>query len=48
MLGDLERRAELVKAKILTAAEDAVADHQETPLEQHFAAYLTHLRNAAG
>ena len=43
VLADLERRAELVKAKILTTAEDAVADHQHTSLDQHFAAYLTHL-----
>ena len=42
MLDDLERRAELVKAKVLTAAEDAVVDHQATPLAEHFAAYLAH------
>ena len=42
VLGDMERRAELVKAGVLTVAEDAVADHQETPLGQHFAAYLAH------
>jgi hypothetical protein len=43
VLADLERRAELVKAKVLTAAEDAVADHQDTPLADHINAYLTKL-----
>jgi len=42
VLADLERRAELVKAKVLTVAEDAVSDHQETPLAQHLADYLAH------
>lgn len=40
MLGDFERRAELVKARVVTAAEDAIADHQGTPLAGHLAAYL--------
>src|SRR5262249_45529429 len=39
VLADLERRAELVKAKVLTAAEDRVANHQETPLAEHLDAY---------
>ena len=43
VLADLERRAELVKGKVLTAAEDAVIDHQGTPLGDHFAAYLLNL-----
>jgi integrase len=42
VLGDLERRAEKVKGKILTVAEDAMIDHQETPLADHFAAYFAH------
>jgi len=42
VLGDLERRAELVKAGVLTAAEDAVADNQGTPLADHFAAFIDH------
>ena len=46
MLGDLERRAELVRAGILTASEDSVADHQGTPLAGHFADYLAHLEAA--
>ena len=42
VLGDLERRAELVKAKVMTAGEDAIADHQGTPLAEQFAAYIDH------
>ncbi|MGH7192264.1 MAG: tyrosine-type recombinase/integrase, partial [Candidatus Saccharimonadales bacterium] len=44
ILGELERRAELVKAGVVTADENAVADHQATPLAEHFAAYLDHLQ----
>jgi len=43
VLGDLERRAELVKSKVITAAEDAISDHQDTPLVSHFDAYQTKL-----
>jgi integrase len=43
ILGDLERRAELVRGKVLTTAEDAVTDHQATPLERHFEDYESHL-----
>ncbi len=43
VLGDLERRAELVKAKVMTAGEDAISDHQGTPLSEHFDGYLTKL-----
>ena len=43
VLGDLERRAELVKAKVMTAGEDAISDHQDTPLAEHFDGYLTKL-----
>jgi hypothetical protein len=32
ILAKLERRAELVKGEVLTAAEDAIVDHQGTPL----------------
>lgn len=39
ILADLERRAELVRAGVMTAAEDAIADHQTTPLADHFAAF---------
>ncbi len=43
VLADLERRAVKVKGKILTAAEDRMIDHQETPLADHIAAYLDSL-----
>ncbi len=43
ILADLERRAELVKAGVMTEAEDAVSSHQDTPLVEHFAAYIDHL-----
>lgn len=44
ILAKLERRAELVKGEVLTAAEDAVIDHQATSLADHIAAYLDHQR----
>ncbi len=43
VLADLERRAELVKAKVITTAEDAMADHSATSLADHFAAFDSHL-----
>ena len=43
ILSKLERRAELVKGEIITAAEDTVTDHQSTPLADHIAAYLLKL-----
>ena len=42
ILADLERRAELVKAKVITAAENAIADHQPTPLAEHFTGFEQH------
>ncbi len=42
ILGKLERRAELVKGEVLTAAEDAIVDHQGTPLADHIAAFIDH------
>ena len=47
VLSKLERRAELVKSEIISSAEDATADHQITPLTQHFAAFHEH-RTAKG
>ena len=44
VLGELERRAELVKAGVMTSTEDAIADHQVIPLAQHLDAYETTLR----
>lgn len=43
VLGELERRAELVKAGVVTADENAVADHQAVPLADHFDAYVGYL-----
>ncbi len=43
VLKDLQRRAELVKAKVLTASEDAITDYQLTTLESHFVEYRKHL-----
>lgn len=44
-LADLVRRAELVKANVMTAAEDSAADHQTFPLPDHFADYLQSLES---
>ena len=44
MLGELERRSELVRSGVLTAGEDAIADHAASKIEDHFGEYLTHLR----
>jgi hypothetical protein len=43
VLADLERRAVRVKAKIVTATEDAVIDHMATPMARHFDDYYDHL-----
>ena len=43
VLADLERRAELVRSGVMTSEEDAVSRHQETPLSEHFDAYLAYL-----
>ena len=42
VLRDLMTRAERVKAKILSPAEDRIADHQHTPLSEHIADYIAH------
>jgi integrase len=41
---ELIRRAELVKANVITAAENNAADHADRPLAEHFDAYVAHLR----
>ena len=46
VLNDLERRAELVKANVMTAIEGAVADHQATALTGHLNDYIRSLRVA--
>ena len=43
VLAELERRAELVKAGVVTGAEADVGKHREKPLADHFAAYVAHL-----
>jgi len=43
VLADLEKRAEKVKGKILTAAEDRMIDHQQTPMTAHVRDYLASL-----
>ena len=42
ILGKLERRAEKVKGEVLTAAEDAIVDHQAVPLAEHITAFIDH------
>jgi hypothetical protein len=44
VLGGLERRTELVKAGVMTAAEDAIADYQAEPLSIHIAAFIDSLK----
>lgn len=44
VLGELERRAELVKAGVMTVAEDNVADHQTVPLANHIAAFAESMK----
>ncbi len=43
VLADLVRRAEQVKGGILSAAEDAMIDHQGTSLSGHFDAFIDHM-----
>ena len=42
VLTDLEKRADKVRSGLRSAAEDAVVDHQATPLGEHVAAFLEH------
>ena len=42
VLGKLERRAELVRSDVISSAEASTADHQGTPIADHFGAYLAH------
>ncbi len=44
VLADMVGRAQLVKAKVMTAAQDAIANHSDTPIGEHFEAYLTYLQ----
>ena len=42
VLGELERRAELVRSGVMTASEDAIAEHSSTPIAEHVRAYHDH------
>jgi hypothetical protein len=44
VLAELERRAELVKAKVMTAGEDAISRHRDLPMESHLRAYFESMR----
>jgi len=44
VLADLQRRAELVKAKVITASEDATANHQASLFEEHIVAHADYQR----
>jgi integrase len=48
VLTQLERRAELVRAGVLTAAEGDAADHAGAPLSRHLDAYERHLHAKGG
>jgi site-specific recombinase XerD len=42
-LAELERRAELVRARVMTPEEDAVSEHQASPLQEQLDAFGQHL-----
>src|SRR5262245_45294995 len=42
VLADLERKSELVRSGVMTAAEAAIGDHQAAPVAEHFAAFDQH------
>ena len=44
VLADLERRAERVRAGLLTPAEDRIAEHLATPIGEHVAAYIESMK----
>jgi len=44
VLTQLERRAELIRAGVMTATEGDAADHAVTPLSKHLDAYERHLK----
>jgi integrase len=45
VLSELEKRAELVRAGVLTPAQDAVADHKRATIAGHVEAYIDSLRS---
>ena len=46
VLADLERKAERVRAGLITPAEARTAEHLATPIGEHFDAYLNALAAA--
>jgi len=44
VLNELTGRADKVRSGIRTQTEDAIVDHQHTPLAEHIAAYIAYLR----
>ena len=48
VLGELQRRVELVRAGVLSATEATAAEHHGTPLAEHVEAYLRHLAGKRG
>jgi len=46
VLSNLETRAEKVRSGILTAGEDRIARHQQTPISDHIATYMTKLESS--
>ncbi len=48
VLNELNVRADKVRSGAWTAAEDAVLDHQSTPINEHVEAYLNALKNKRG
>jgi integrase len=44
VLTDLERKAELVRSHVITAAEEAAGRHQDVPLSEHLDAYTAFQR----
>jgi integrase len=44
VLAELERKAELVRAGVMTVTEASVGDHQSVPLAEHVNAYLAYLQ----
>lgn len=45
VLSDLRKRAELVKAKVMSPDQDKIADHQKAPVVDHIAAYIAYQRD---
>src|SRR5262249_36713874 len=44
VLADLERKAELIRSGVVSAAEAAMGNHQGRPLARHFGGFEEHLR----